>query len=573
MDADARQRQRRRRPRGAVAAGAALCLPLLAWAPAHAQDAADIAHRVQPGDTLIALSLHYLGDARAWPQLQRINRVGDPRRLVPGSVLTIPARLLPASSAQVLFATGNARLTPPGSAAPQPASAGQTVPEGARLQAAEGGFISVRLADGTVVRIHADSDVQVRQLRRRGRAGDAQSIWQLHRGSVEPSVPPSGDGARRFEIRTPGASTAVRGTRFTVALAPDGRTLAAVTEGSVAVAPAAQAPRQAGETLAGGQGLAVSADGRVGARRPLLPPPGLAAIPAALGDADFLRLPLAPVAGAAAYLVQVARDADFTAIVHSQVSPSAQVQLAALDDGRYHLSARAIDAEGLPGQPAQRGITVKAHPIAPLLQAPAAGAVMARGAGELSCTEVTGAVRYRIQVARAEGFAAPVLDETRTGRCALAVAALAPGAYQWRAASLRELPGGALDQGPFGDAQPFVVAQAPDAPAAGDIEVEDTGATLRLRWPGHAGGHYRLQVSAAADFEPLLVDQELAEPAWSANRLAPGRYHLRIRTLDASGLASSFSTPRQFVLPQRSAVRSGFGLPVVSGDGQPLAQP
>lgn len=62
----------------ALAHGGALAQPL------------DIEHQVQRGDTLEALSTHYLGTPRLWPQLQRHNQVANPRHLQPGSVLHIP---------------------------------------------------------------------------------------------------------------------------------------------------------------------------------------------------------------------------------------------------------------------------------------------------------------------------------------------------------------------------------------------------------------------------------------------------------------------------------------------------
>lgn len=570
MTATARTRPRPQRPAPGqawqvIVLGLALLLP----AGLHAQDSG-LAHTVQPGDTLSTLALDYLGDARSWPALQRSNQVRDPRRLRPGTVLHIPAHLLPASTARVLFASGDVRLQAAGGSAVQLPDAGQLVAEGARLQAGPQSFVSVELADGTVVRVQADSQVQIEQLRRRGRAGDAQSVLELQRGSVESSVPPQPGSQRRFEVRTPGATTAVRGTRFAVTLAPDGRTLAAVTEGRLAVTPAAQA--RPAIAVASGQGLVVSADGQATASQNLLPAPGLEALPDTLGDADFLRLPLEPVPGAVAYRVQLARDAQFASVMRSTYSSSPLVQLATLPDGHYHLAARAIDAQGLPGLPAQRAITIKAHPIAPLLQV--SGTALALPGGELSCTPVDGAAAYRIQVAAAADFAAPVLDVADSEHCRLALTALPPGAYHWRAASVRRLPDGQMDQGPFSPAQAFTLAKLPAAPTGDAIAVQQAGSRLQLNWPGQPGERFELQLSPEPDFATLALEQELSEPSWTAPAMAPGRYYLRIRTRNAeTGLISSFSTPRRITLQPVAAVRSSTGLPVTSADGQPLSRP
>ncbi|PWW47721.1 FecR domain-containing protein [Melaminivora alkalimesophila] len=550
--------------RGRRWAAALLACPLLAAAGQA------IEHRVRPGDTLEALSSHYLGSARLWRELQRHNRVPDPRRLQPGSVLQIPLELLPRSAAEVVFVHGAGLVTLPGASQPEPALAGQQLPEGTRAQAGPGSFISVRLADGTVVRVQADSDVLLEQLRRRGRAGDAQSLLGLQRGAVEPSVAPAAGSGRTLEIRTPTATTAVRGTRFVLSLAPDGRTLAAVTEGSVAVASrtAADAPA----LLSGGQGLAVSAAGRLAAPRPLLPAPDLEALPAVFSDADFLSLRLTPVAEAAAYQVQLASDPQFHAVVHSSTSASAELRLPAPEDGQWYLSVRALDAEGLPGQVAQRAITVKAHPLPPLYQSGTDGQALPLGEALLRCTAVEGAARYRLQVASSADFAQPLLDEIRVGECALDARLLAPGRYHWRAASIRMLPDGSADQGPFGPVQPFAVAARPPTPTSETIGRAPGGTGLQLSWPGGAPGQrYRLQLAAEAGFAEPLVDEELGEPAWVAPALAPGLYYVRIQTLDPSGLRSRFSTARRFRVA--ASVQDGSGQPVTASDGRPLSAP
>ena len=52
------------------------------------------------------------------------------------------------------------------------------------LESGQDSFVAVRLADGSIVRVQAHSEVQLQQLRRRGRAGSLQSVLEMHRGSV-----------------------------------------------------------------------------------------------------------------------------------------------------------------------------------------------------------------------------------------------------------------------------------------------------------------------------------------------------------------------------------------------------
>ena len=565
-----------------LAAGAVLMTSLApgAWA---ADQKDETPHVVQAGDTLEGLSQSYFGTPRLWHQLQARNKVKDPRQLQPGSVVWIPVGLLPAESAQVEFVHGDVKVhtaeqgatANTSAAANPPVAAGTMLAEGTRLQVGPDGFVTVRLADGSVVKVSAQSDVQLRQLRRRGRAGSVQSVVEIQRGSVESSVAPSTDASRRFEVRTPRAVTSVRGTRFGVALSESGDTTAAVLQGAVAVqSRTADNPAQhnaAATVLQPGQGLAVQADGTVGSPRSLLPAPDLRSLPAAVHDLGPLALNVPAQAGASAYQAIVARDAELTQVLRSGTFANGQLRWKGLDDGQYFISVRAIDAEGIAGLPTTQPLTVKTQPVPPLYQKPAPDAVVSNAGGQLLCTQMAGVRWYRIQVATQADFNAPVLDESRLDSCTLSVAQLPVGSYFWRAASVRELPGGGVDQGPFAAPQPFKLVQQPPALSAQALQADDGGTTVSLRWPGQAGQRYRLQLATEMRFEKPVLDTLLDEPRWAASDLTAGTYFLRVQVLDPSGLQGDFSPPRSIRVG--TGFSTGWGLPVSDSSGEPVRRP
>lgn len=545
----------------------------------------DIHHTIQPGDTLMALSRRYAGDGRAWPALGVLNQVRDPRRLRPGSVLRIPSRLLPAETAIVEFVQGPVAAAPaPGQAGKPALTVGEPLSEGARVQVGPEAFVTLRLADGSLIRLRADSDVQLQQLRRRGRAGSVQSVLDLRRGGVESSVTPQAQPDRRFDIRTPTATTSVRGTRFTVDLAGSGQATTSVDQGSVLVRAAAESgARHAARSnqpaaapavmLAGDQGVAVSAGGQLGTVRPLLPAPDATSLPAIWHDADLLSLSVPALAGAAVYQWQLANDADFAQVVRSQRSSSPEARWPGLPDGRYYLSIRGVDEAGIPGRAATQAITVKTQPAPPLYQFPPPGGTIDRAQGELRCTGVAGAGFYRIQLASDRAFQRLLVDEERLSACRTALVQVPPGSYFWRAASVRQLPDGSLDDGPFAKAQAVVVGESPATPDAASVHTdEDHGVDgVRLYWAADPRQTFQLQIAAQGDFSQPLVDTHLAQPSWSSQELAPGDYQVRIKVIDPSGLQSQFSSARTFRV--RPAIESGAGLPVTSSDGQPLTRP
>lgn len=565
-----------------LAAGAVLMTSLApgAWA---ADQKDETPHVVQVGDTLEGLSQSYFGTPRLWHQLQARNKVKDPRQLQPGSVVWIPVGLLPAESAQVEFVHGDVKVhgaeqgatTNTAAAANPPVAAGTMLAEGTRLQVGPEGFVTVRLADGSVVKVSAQSDVQLRQLRRRGRAGSVQSVVEIQRGSVESSVAPSTDASRRFEVHTPRAVTSVRGTRFGVALSESGHTTAAVLQGAVAVqSRTADNPARhtaAATVLQPGQGLAVQADGTVGSPRSLLPAPDLTSLPAAVHDLGLLALNVPGQAGANAYQAIVARDAELTQVLRSGTFANGQLRWKGLDDGQYFISVRAIDAEGIAGLPTTQPLTVKTQPVPPLYQKPAPDALVSNAGGQLLCTQVAGVRWYRIQVAHQSDFNAPVLDESHLDSCTLSVAHLPVGRYFWRAASVRELPGGGVDQGPFAAPQPFKLVQQPPALSAQALQADDGGTTVSLRWPGQAGQRYRLQLATEMHFEKPVLDTLLDDPRWAASDLAAGTYFLRVQVLDPSGLQGDFSPPRSIRVG--TGFSTGWGLPVSDSSGEPVRRP
>lgn len=537
-------------------------------------------HRIRVGDTLEQLALRYLGDASLWQQLQAHNQGVDPLRLPPGNVLQIPLNLLRSANANVDFVQGNASLSRRGDSSTgaqrpqrtQPLQAGQRLQEGDRLELAPDAFVTVRLADGSSVRIQANSEVTLRQLRRRGRAGSLQSVLQLQQGGLEVDVPAQRRQTQRtLDVLTPVAATSVRGTRFEVHASAQSTTTA-VERGQVQMR-AAQHTQRTGQLLASGYGMAVHADGQQGKPTPLLPAPALQDLPQLNEDAQWLNLPLPSVPGASAYRVQVMADRDGTQVLRNATVNTPQARFAAVADGQYWLQVRAVDAQGIAGHKASAPLRVKAHPVAPLPQTPAPNAISAAGATQLQCTPVHEAQAYVLQIAPlAEGqtpthanFAQPLLQAHDSQDCQLDVSVLAPGHYAWRTASVRWVDG-ARDQGPWLKPLALTLATPPKTPSSDDVQAQQHYGISTLYWPSEPGQRYRLQALASAQDSTPALDLWLDTAQWQASGLPSGTWQVRIQVQDANGLLSAFSPMRQVqVLPlvndgNGQVIGTAFGL-------------
>jgi hypothetical protein len=243
------------------------------------------------------------------------------------------------------------------------------------------------------------------------------------------------------------------------------------------------------------------------------------------------------------------------------------VQFAGLEDGAYTVVVRAADAAGLLGRESSRALRVKARPVAPLFERPAPDEKVVGRTIALSCTQPAGIERFHLQIAQDEHFEAPVADMPTLGACRYQ-AALPPGRYFWRVASVRMAADGSPDQGPFSGSLRFeLVAPPPEAPAP-SIQGDDE--TLQIHWAGMPGERYRVQVARDSGFADLVHDQTQSESLLRLAGEAPGTYYVRLRAIDARGEAGAFSTAQTVRIG--GVVRDSSGQSIRDGQGQALGR-
>jgi hypothetical protein len=535
--------------------------------------AQDRVHTVLPGDNLYDLAQRFLDDPRQWPQLQRLNHVTHPRRLKPGSQLVIPAALArPApAAADVLHAAGQVSVQGHAQARAMPLAAGEIVVEGAWVDVGDGGFLTLRLADGSVVRLAGGTKAQLRELRHVPASGRVQSGILLERGRVDATVIPLRTPRSRFEVQTPRAVGGVRGTTFGVSVGEGGDFIGDVREGAIHVRPTTAPQTTAGGLVRAGEGTRVGAASGVRITvAPLLAAPDLSEIPAVVEDISLVELPLSRDTGASAWQVRIASDEAAERVVRNATFQQPVARFAGLDDGHYLVSVRAIDGRGIPGTEAVRSLMVNARPQAPLLREPRPGSRVPPSGIELLCTEGTGVQGYRFEVARDTAFDDLVTQTTDIDQCRHTVQALPPGPYLWRVASVTRDTQGQRDQGPFSQPVAFRVVALPPVPAAPNLRSESS-TSLSVAWGASPGGPWRHQIQIAHDeaFTRLLDDQQLAEPSFRRSLPPAGTYHLRVRQIDADGLAGAWTEPQRLEL-RGHAVTTTDAQPLISSEGLPV---
>ena len=511
-------------------------------------------HVVTREETLIALSRRLLADPRQWPQLQQHNRIVDARRIPVGTVLKIPVRLLATEPvpARVLSASGEVS-GPQGVAV----AAGQALPQGARLQAGDGGQATLQLVDGTVLRLRAGSAVQVETSRRLPGSGGALSGVKVEDGQVEVQAQKRpGAGAPGFQISTPQGLLGVRGTEFRVSVDARAETTRnEVLEGQVMTE---GRDGRAGRSVAAGFGVVVDRSGTVTPPVRLLAPPDVSAWPA-LQERVLVRFPIRPQPAVVAYRAQVAAAADpaFERVLQDVRSTGAELRLVDLPNGDYRIRVRAEDAQGLQGRDALHLFTLKARPEPPLPTGPGPKAVVSGARLDLAWASVDEARSYRLQLARDEAMREPIQDQRTLAGTAWSVDALAPGVYFWRLASERS----ATDQGPFGPVQRVELRALP-APLPPPRVGEDS---LKLAWEGLPGQTFEVEFARSADFAVLELTRRTEQSALELRLPGTGRYWVRMRARDPDGFVGPYTAPQAFTVP--NCLRDGQQRCVGGADG------
>ncbi len=516
-----------------------VAMPVLAAPDVPADSTPEWRYTLRPGDTLIGVSLRYLARPADWPRVQRLNRISDPYRLIPGSTLRIPLAWLrhTPAPATVVAATGQVRVTLPNTAE-RALQAGDLLLAGTELSTATNSSATLRFADGSVLVIQPGSHLTLDTVSVYAGGGMADTRLRLQQGRVEVSANPRRTPGSRLQVITPSAVAAVRGTHFRVA-ADVAVTREETLEGRVGLAAAGQHV-----VVADGQGSLAEAGKPPSPPVALLTAPDVSALPSRV-DTLPMRFTLPALPGAMSWLGQIAPDAQFEQLLLEKTSTAPQLSFADLPDGHYVLRVRAADVRGLQGHDAQHAFELDARPFAPLLSAP--GARVRTATPELQWSAVVGASAYQIQMARDAALTDTVLNARTSDTRITPSTALNPGTYYWHVASVD-----ATDQGPFSLPQRFTYDPLPGAPELNQAAplFDKNALTLALPAPP-AGLHYELELARDEQRTQIVWQGASPDGQLNASPIEPARYYLSARLVEADGTAGPYAT-RVIEAPPRS---------------------
>ncbi|MGB5178247.1 MAG: FecR domain-containing protein [Gammaproteobacteria bacterium] len=371
----------------------------------------DWIYTVRPGDTLWTLSETHLSSMKYLDALQRHNTIADPQQITPGTRLKFPVAWLkhqPATAA-VVSLQGEASLVSALDGSTRPLTVNTPLHTGDRIETGPDSNLSIRFADGSELLVLSDSRVEMDSLSAYGTTGMVDTRIRLQGGRVDTRVKPGQGPGSRYNIITPAAVAAVRGTQFRVSAETD-RPVARseVIEGKVSVSGAG-----ASQLVPSGFGIIAEAGQPPQPPRKLLAAPDLSTLPALL-DRTPLQFQWAPVENAAAYRFQVAASSQFERLLADSTTAQAATTMD-LPDGDYVLRIRAIDKDRLEGLDAMHAFTVADRPQPTVLVDPTADPLQINEYEmAFHWQAVGGAARYHYQLASDPDFADIVSEGTVT---------------------------------------------------------------------------------------------------------------------------------------------------------------
>lgn len=516
------------------------------------------AYTLQAGDTLITLGERLLKDPSSWSELARINRVTEPRQMPVGTKINIPLYLLKSRTvpATITAMTGQASITGFGQHS-KPVHVGDLFQLREELHTGSDGFVTVKLADGSTVRIRPSSIVRIENTQHFEAAGFFKTKLNLLQGRIDSLVNHSTVSPPSLEIQTPQTIMGVRGTEF--------RTIASLNGMAVSGAEVLDGTVMAGAStpVDAGFGVQVNATGMPKVEKLLAAPTWL---PPALAVQERLivRTPVSAVPGAKNYRVQIASDSTFDHIVAEAIAPTTDVRFINIPDGTYTMRVRAINALGLEGLDAIAPLLVKARPEPPVLMSPMAKAKLRSKSVAFAWAQQTETHTYHLQIAPANAtWAQTTVDQTGVADVHW-TSILPEGSYQWRVASVRANG----DQGPWGDPQNFVLRSPPP-----DIPPPNvTKDRMAFQWSGEIGQSFDFEISRESNFHTLWLSQHLTQPRTEvAAPESGGRFFIRYRATDADGFVGPFSSNLQVDLP--SCLRDGDNRCIRSSSGSAITGP
>ena len=504
-----------------------ICLAIIWLLCSSSVYAQDWIYTVVDGDNLWNLSEQHLDKVTRFEQLRKLNNIENPKRLQPGTRIRVPLAWIRSNpvAAKIISITGIAEIQRARSSTTEPAKVGSLMQLGDQLSTEDDSSVAIEFADKSVLSLHENSLVHFDHLSAHGVTGMVDSRLNLLKGRMETKVTPAVGPGSRFEIETPSAISAVRGTVYRALVMDNGdKSNIEVLHGKVAVSGANK------QLLVNkGYGTQVATGQPPLPPKALLPAPIFEPIPDTITEINW-RLAWSEVAGAKAYRVEVATENVFDTLVWEGITEYNRAAFPDLLDGHYAVRVRAIDSLGLEGINQQAMIQLNAQPQPPIALKPVDQQVFREQPPSLQWTAADNAKAYRLEIAADDKFTQPLLDKTLTDSQFDTASLSALGHYYWRLSSIASDG----EVGPVGPARSYQIKPIPEKVEAA-VSAEESGQLVASWNVGMGQPNYRVQIAKDKAFNDIIIDETIDKAEYAFEPFEGDERYLRVKSIEQDG--------------------------------------
>lgn len=486
---------------------------------------------MRPSDSIWSIASDYLNDNQTWIDLVRYNHIKDPAKIPPGMTLAIPfpwLRIQPAPAVAVSV-SGEALMKDSQSSEWRSLSNRQYLHVGDTIKTLKGSVL-VRFADGSVLRLENDTTLIFNRLSQFGKSGMTDTGLRLEKGRVSTKVEPLRENGSRYEISTPSAVAAVRGTEFRVEVNNSGSSLE-VTDGKVSFTSS-----EGSVLVTEGHGAQAGLSGKLSLPISLPAQPTIKLLPSEVHQFP-IQLAWNPVKDATAYQYQLFEgNPSDGKQVHQQTVFTPEVMINHLDNGIYSVTLRAVNQAGLQGVDDVQTLRVQLTAEPAALISPAHGEVIQDSQPVFRWAPKNPQHQAKLQVDTNDQFTHPLIDSPwlYNSQQNLDII-LEPGHYYWRVVSQAGQENTATSE-----VRDFRIQSTLFSPQI--LSINHSGDLSKIFWKRVANAlSYTVQLALDASFQSL--EQELTtEDTHVSIRIDKGkRYYFRIRANGAPYYSTSFS--------------------------------
>ncbi|MDO6443631.1 FecR domain-containing protein [Marinobacter sp. 2_MG-2023] len=493
-------------------------------------------YTLKPGESFTEVASDLLVKSYGVARLLQHNAIENPATLGEGDRIRIPLSWLKRQPdpARATSVSGNVQLISGMNGQKKPLTQDTLIRVGDEVLSGAGAA-TITLADGSEVRLSPDSRLIFNRLTQYGKSGMIDTRLRLNRGEVHTRVKPVIEGGARFEIETPSAVAAVRGTAFSLQTGPEG-TSVQVTEGVVDFG-----ARNRAQRIPAGYSATISSISRNELSIRKMPPapeinplaPVLNQLPAEMtwkpGPIPNYRLDIF--------------ETDSGRWIESREISGNRFDISRLDNGQYEVHLAAFDQQGMTGMPGILPIEVDLQARTASLLTPESEGSVNDDMPEFRWTLNGENELARVEIAEDEAFRNLVAtSEWAPGTTALPSRPLSPGQYYWRVVT--EAGGNSV-----ATTRPRKLIVNGTLPPVRIISINYIDSQVRVFWEKvDTAANYRMQLAEEPGFNNIIKEATLPDTT-AALRLIPGRrYFVRLKALSDGPLQSRWGPGRELYL-------------------------